>query len=1174
MRIKRLDLIRYGRFTDASLEMPEGQPDIHLVVGPNEAGKSTMMEALGDLLFGIPQRSTQDFRHKYASMRLGALLEADQHRIEVRRRKGFKNTLLGPDDAVIAAGEHALQPYRGSASREFFERMFSLDHERLRKGGRAILDDRDEVGSMLFSAGSAIQDLQGRLRALDEEAGELWSHRRSSKRKYYKATDRLKRAETALREHTVTASRWLDLQRAAQARQNEYDELMRSMRSNSSESRKLSRIRRVARHVGEKASLEAAISELGAVRKIPDGARKTLEKAEQDEMLAARGLREQGDMLEQAKQARRGLTWDESLLLREDDVERLNVRRIQMQDERADLPKREAELTAAEERIRELASEFGWRADDVGEIIERIPRRSAVAQTRSILNDGLVARERAESAGRAVSEAAGRLEEVQRELDAAGMPSDVKHLAALVKATNRDAGNIDSQITDAELEVARLAAESTRLYRSMRPLADSIESAISMAVPDIAVVQDRRDARRTLDQRLADCREHIRSAEGELTSKRELQQRILSTEQPVPESMIEHLRSERDKGWSLIRRKYVDGEPVSDRDLREFADAHPDMASAYEAAVGAVDDAVDRRFQTAEATARLVEVIRAATECERQLERLRTELDELTEESDSVDARWHQLWARAGIAPLGPEEMLSWVATHASLVACAANHAEAMRRTAVLQDQRAKAIDQIISQLCAVGADHCPSPDQGLRTLLEFATDVVGRLEQAESARRRMELQVRKAEMETEGKRADLSRANAETRQWNQRWAAAVGDLGLNPALGPDAIAQQLDLIDETRSVAAKAADLRIGRVGKIRRDLEEYERAVQSAIESIDPDLGGAELDAAVLELHRRVVHARQARKDAERKDSDIASLQERIKQLEDENRSAGETILKLQIAAGAADIEGLRQEIENVERLQELESERNRTIAALLEEGDGLSVEDLVAECDGVDLDQAALREDTLAEDFQQVQAQLMVARDALNEARKAFEAVGGSDAAAVAETARQSALADIRGIAEQYVRVRTAALIVRWAIDRNRREKQGPLLETAGALFSELTSGSFENLEIDFDEQDRRRLVGRRPGGERVTLAGMSEGTVDQLYLAVRIAALDQYLDSAPALPFVADDLFVNFDDERAAAGFRALGHLASKCQVIFLTHHEHLATIAQAALPQPIPVQRLA
>ena len=1173
MRIERLDLIRYGRFTDASLEMPEGQPDIHFVVGPNEAGKSTLVEALGDLLFGIPQRSTQDFRHKYASMRLGAVLEADQQRLEVRRRKGFKNTLLGPDDASIAAGEQALEPYRGSASRDFFERMFSLDHERLRRGGRAILEDRDEVGSMLFSAGSAIQDLQGRLRALDEEASSLWSHRRSAKREYFKAADRLKRSETALRDHTVTASKWLELQRAVRACQHEYDELVRSMQSNSSESRKVSRIRRVARYVREKARLEAAISELGSVRNIPNDARKALDKAEQAEMLATRGLREQKDMLERAKQARAGLTWDESVLLREEDVERLNVRRIQMQDERADLPKREAELAAAEERIRDLASEFGWRTDDARDIIERIPSRSAVAQTRSILHEGLVARERAESAGRAVSEAEGRLEEAKRQLDAASIPADVTNLAALVNATNRDAGDIDSQIRTAQLDVARLAAESTRIYRSMRPSAASIESAVSMAVPDVGVVQDRRDVRRALNQRLASCREQIRSSAEDLARKRELQQRILSTKQPVPETLIERLRSSRDRGWSLIRRKYLDGEPVSDTDLREFSDVHPDMASAYEEAVRAVDEAVDRRFQTAEVTARLAEAIRSATECERQLERLRAELNELTRESDSIDAQWHALWEGTGIEPLDPDEMLPWLTSLANLVDCAAKHAEAMQRSAALQSQRADTIDRIISQLRAIGANQCPSADQGLRTLLEFASEVMGRHVQAEATKQSLDIQVGKTVIEVEDKCADRSRANAEVEQWQLRWSAVVGDLGLDPDLGPDVIGQQLDLIDETRSVATKANDLRIGRVGKIRRDLEEFERAVQTATGSIAPDLGGKDPDVALVELHRRLAHARQARKDAEAKDSDIAVLQERIDRLESERRSATEVILKLQTAAGTADTEGLRHEIERVERLRELESERNGTLATLRKEGDGFSIEDLVAECDGADLDQAALREETLAQESLQTQNQLMEARDALNEARKSFEVVGGSDAAAVAETERQSALADIRGIAERYVRTRTAALIVRWAVDRNRREKQGPLLQAAGTLFSRLTSGSFESLEIDFDDQDRRRLVGRRPEGERVDLGGMSEGTVDQLYLAIRIAALEQYLESARALPFVADDLFVNFDDKRAEAGFRALGHLARNCQVIFLTHHEHLVNIAQAALPHPIPVQRL-
>ncbi len=1173
MRIGRLDLIRYGRFTDASLELPPGQPDIHLVVGPNEAGKSTMMEAIGDFLFGIPGRSRQDFRHKYENMRLGAILETGKQRFEAQRRKGRSKTLLGPGGTAVEAGEHALAPYLANASRAFFERMFSLDHERLREGGRAILDDQDEVGSMLFSAGSAIQGLQGRLRALDEEASQLWTPRRTANRKFYKAKDRLEQAEAALRDHTVTASTWLELQEAVQRCQNEYDQLESAMRSNASEARKLSRIRRVARYVHEKESLDAEISELGEVGTVPDDARRTLDKAVQDEMLAKRGLHEQQAVLKRAKQARMSLTWEKSLLLHGEDVDRLNVRRIQMQEERVDLPKREAELAVAEEQVRDLASEFGWRASHVEEIIDRIPLRSMVTQTRSRSKEGHIAQEQVESARRVLSEAEARLGEARLQLGATGKPADVAKLAALVAATNREAGDIDSRIRAVELEVANLAAASTRLYRSMSPFPRSIEAAISMAVPDVETVQDRRDMRRALDQRLTNCRDQIRSLERELARKEDLRQRILSTEQPVPEALVEQQRSERNKGWSLIRRKYIDSEPVSENKLREFSDAHSDVASAYEEAVRIVDETADRRFQTAEATARLSDAIRSVSECERQLDMLRAELRELTKESIVLDARWRELWARTEIEPLAPDEMLSWLAAHAGLIDRAAKQADANRRVAALHSQKAAAAEQVIAELRAVGTSKCPSADQGLRAILEFADEVKGVHLHAEAFKRSLEDQIRRAEIEVEGKRGELLKAEGKEQEWQLQWSAAVSDLGLDPALGPDAIAQQLDVIEEMRSVAAKAADLRIGRVGKIRRDLEEFERTVRASIESIAPDLAGKDPDAAVTELEQRCARAQRTRSDAEARDSDITALQETIAKLENERRSAAEEILTLQAAAGATDIEGLRREIEKIEQLHKLESERNRTVAALLKEGDGFSIEELVAECDGVDLDHAAIRETELVQKAEQIQAQLLEVRDALIEARKAFESVGGSDAAAIAETDRQSALAEIRGVAEQYIRTRTAALILRWAIDRNRREKQGPLLRAAGSLFSGLTSGSFENLEIDFDDRDRRRLVGRRPGGERVDVSGMSEGTVDQLYLAVRIAALEQYLEGSQALPFVADDLFVNFDDERAAAGFRALGHLARRCQVIFFTHHEHLVEIAQSALPHPIPIQRM-
>jgi uncharacterized protein YhaN len=55
---------------------------------------------------------------------------------------------------------------------------------------------------------------------------------------------------------------------------------------------------------------------------------------------------------------------------------------------------------------------------------------------------------------------------------------------------------------------------------------------------------------------------------------------------------------------------------------------------------------------------------------------------------------------------------------------------------------------------------------------------------------------------------------------------------------------------------------------------------------------------------------------------------------------------------------------------------------------------------------------------------------------------------------------------------------------------------------------------------------------------------------------------------------EDLFVNFHDTRAAAGFTALGELACRTQVIYFTHHQHLTEIAQVTLGDAVTVARLA
>ena len=98
-------------------------------------------------------------------------------------------------------------------------------------------------------------------------------------------------------------------------------------------------------------------------------------------------------------------------------------------------------------------------------------------------------------------------------------------------------------------------------------------------------------------------------------------------------------------------------------------------------------------------------------------------------------------------------------------------------------------------------------------------------------------------------------------------------------------------------------------------------------------------------------------------------------------------------------------------------------------------------------------------------------------------------------------------------------------------------------------------------DVDEKDQPVLVGIRPDGERVHVTGMSSGTRDQLYLALRLASLERYMQDAEPMPFIVDDVLVDFDDARTEAALKQLAALAEKTQVIVFTHHSQLVEQAK-------------
>ena len=119
-------------------------------------------------------------------------------------------------------------------------------------------------------------------------------------------------------------------------------------------------------------------------------------------------------------------------------------------------------------------------------------------------------------------------------------------------------------------------------------------------------------------------------------------------------------------------------------------------------------------------------------------------------------------------------------------------------------------------------------------------------------------------------------------------------------------------------------------------------------------------------------------------------------------------------------------------------------------------------------------------------------------------------------------------------------------------------------ASEAFAHISQGRYSRLETSQDGANEL-LIAIEKGGRSKMSFELSKGTLFQLYLALRVAGFHEYVRTRPPVPFIADDIMETSDDERARRTFDVLGDMAMAGQVIYLTHHEHLCTLASHAVP---------
>ena len=1154
MRIARLTLGRYGHLSDVDLAFPRA-PGLHVVLGVNEAGKSTALAAIGDALFRFPPRTSYAFLHPARDLRLGIELHADDGRVgRFVRRKGSKDDLT--DETGQPVPESAIAAFLAGAGRARFEHVFGLDAAALRRGGQDILEGKGEVGESILQAHTGLHGFRALADKLGEEASRLVGDRRG-RRELHLAVDRFKDAKAALEARTVepanykAASEEHERLEASRARNTGEADLIRAERA------RLDRIRRTtpARLACTRARHDQAA--LGEVPALPADAEAQRQAAIMAREQAAHDLAQLRARAIELADALAGLPDDAGLLAEAELIDNLAAERSHIARTSRD---RVEQRVIAEQRQRALAqaAERLGQPPGSGGVGLRIPDALARdAASRAILAHVRLSERHAKAAADALE---ARVQQSVADASLAALPPSEPsaELRAAVERVRAE-GRIDADLTAAAHAEAAERAELARHLAVLPLWTGTVEELAAARVPLEATIADRtvvlERAERAREASDAQLTAHDAALAGLAADIGGL---VAAGELPTPQA-IAAARERRDRVWALLRRHRLDGgAPPSHAELSGL-NSGASLPDLFQTLLREADLLVDRGASEAARVA-------AFTQLQTRQARERTaRAAAVAVASAAVAAHaaalhgWQAIWREAGIEAELPPAMREW---RHRRDAALAQHGR-VRDAAVHRTRMAERHEAAYSALAVLVTEPADERTHTAAALLARAERVCAVRERAEVVREGARSAAIVARAATEKTSRALAGTQADLASWAGEWARATGAIGLPATASTDAGKLALDLWSQAE-VEQSAWQTATDRIAEMTQSIDAFCVEAAAVACRVAPDLADADMHDAVRALAIRLADTRAAAAERAKITAEQVRLQAAFAKLAAQHARSDSTLAALRALARAEDDAMLRDVIARAAAHAAFGAEIAAREAELRGLDDGRSLAELKVEAEGVD-------PDTLPGRIAEIEGRLRAIAEEnasfagrLAELRAALAAMATGHDATGASQQMEDALSDADDIAARYVRTRLAHTLLRAGIDRFRRQQQGPLLGRAGELFARLTEGRYEKLGVDEGDDGKLALVAVRPHGLECPAGRLSEGTRDQLYLALRLAAIESYAARTEPLPFIADDLLVNFDDRRARATLRVLGEMGERMQVILFTHHAHIAEMAEPAL----------
>ena len=690
MKILRLDLRAFGPFSGVSLDLSGGSHGFHLVYGLNEAGKSSALRALQDLLYGIPGNTADDFVHNKPDLRIAAALaRRDGQKLEIVRRKGNKGTLLPPDEKE-PLDESALHAFLGGCDQAQFETMFGIDHARLISGGKDIIRGEGDIGHVLFAAGAGISDLRTIRNNLEKQAEDLFSPR-GLKPAVNQSLGELHKAKKLIRDSQLPSSEW-------QKHKAALDEASRRLTAVEADlgelSRRKSRLQRLAGAlpaVGRLRECDEKLARLGNVPILPadfaENRRDTiarLESARQSEQDAVAEIARLDGLIA-------ALAVPEGLVSRAAEIESVYKALSVYRKAQADLPGLSAHREHLEKEAAALLHELRPELLLADADRLKLSRRQQV-EIQNLGNRKEALEKQLLQARSEIADSRQCLAEAFEQLDQLPPPFDPALLVEAIRKA-RSQGNLPQQSATLRAEIAALAKQAAIDIKKLGLWSGSLAALEQLALPSAETIARFDRSRVDVQTVIARLQEQLEKVRGDTAdAERELARLRLEGEVPS-EAELADARKLRDAGWRLVLQDWRK-EAIDSATLENFLAAvggTADLAAAYEQAVRRADELSDRLRREANRAAHRATLQAQQLSLQQETAELSRQQAAAVEQLQQIEAQWQELWQSAEIDPLSPREMQAWMQRQQGLV----QQAQTIR-------QRTESLEQMEEQIAAL----------------------------------------------------------------------------------------------------------------------------------------------------------------------------------------------------------------------------------------------------------------------------------------------------------------------------------------------------------------------------------------------------------------------------------------------------------------------------------------